>query len=180
MSSVPEPPTDQELTGLADKYEVLVQLRMARDQDAPAPSRETLRTLSRRYPGSLRELDTLGLPELQRRATVARQAADGAPREPWMAWILAFHRLTAAALLVKRHRSAQRRGTMDPGASLDQVAATAGFRLPAELIERLGHPPGGRLTPVVLQELALRFGVAPRELAETLFPSRRRRTDSVH
>ena len=42
------------------------------------------------------------------------------------------------------------------------------------------HPPGGRLAPVVLRELARRFGVEPRALSETLFPSRRRRAETLH
>ena len=184
MSSVPEP-SILELSALADKYEALVGLRAARDHDAPAPDREILRALARRHPGSLRELDTLGLPELRRRAVAARQASRGGPREPWMAWIVAFHRLTAAALLVKRDRAAQGRGRSSAMAvasteAASEVNRTAGFPLSRELLERLVHPPGGRIAPVVLRELARRFGVEAQAFAETLFPSRRRRADSVH
>jgi hypothetical protein len=199
MSSIPPPtstvppPTPTELEDLAIKYESLVRLRAGRDEDANGTNgtdngnghnqtaRELLRELSRRFPGSLRELDTLGLLELQRRAKVARAAAAGGTREPWMAWILAFHRLTAAALLIKRDNAARRRGrAVNERASRKQAAEVARFNLDPPLVAALIHPPGGRLAPVVLSELARRFAVQPRALAETLFPSRRRRAETLH
>lgn len=196
MSSIAPPspvpqPTPTELEDLADKYESLVRLRARRDLDAGDGEggsngagqsvRELLRTLSRKFPGSLRELDTLGLLELQRRAKVARAAAAGGRREPWMAWILAFHRLTAAALLIKRDNAARRRGRpVNERASRLQAAEVARFALEPPLVEALARPPGGRLTPVVLSELARRFAVQPRALSETLFPSRRRRAETLH
>jgi hypothetical protein len=187
-SSVP-PPTPTELEDLANKYESLVRLRANRDHQASsngngahhASVRDLLRELSRRFPGSLRELDTLGLLELQRRAKVARAAAAGGAREPWMAWILAFHRLTAAALLIKRDLAARRRGRpVNEGASRKQATELARFTLEPPLVASLIHPPGGRLAPVVLRELARRFAVEPRALSETLFPSRRRRAETLH
>ena len=196
MSSVPPPtplppPTPTELEDLAIKYESLVRLRANRDHDPNGTNgnsnghgesvRDLLRELSRRFPGSLRELDTLGLLELQRRAKVARAAAAGGAREPWMAWILAFHRLTAAALLIKRDNAARRRGrAVNERASRTQAAELAQFSLEPPLVEALAHPPGGRLAPVVLSELARRFAVQPRALSETLFPSRRRRAETLH
>jgi hypothetical protein len=187
-SSVP-PPTPTELEDLANKYESLVRLRANRDHEASsngngahhASVRDLLRELSRKFPGSLRELDTLGLLELQRRAKVARAAAAGGAREPWMAWILAFHRLTAAALLIKRDLAARRRGRpVNEGASRKQATELARFTLEPPLVASLIHPPGGRLAPVVLRELARRFAVEPRALSETLFPSRRRRAETLH
>jgi hypothetical protein len=187
-SSVP-PPTPTELEDLANKYESLVRLRASRDHEASsngngahhASVRDLLRELSRKFPGSLRELDTLGLLELQRRAKVARAAAAGGAREPWMAWILAFHRLTAAALLIKRDIAARRRGRpVNEGASRKQATELARFTLDPPLVAALIHPPGGRLAPVVLRELARRFAVEPRALSETLFPSRRRRAETLH
>jgi hypothetical protein len=205
MSSVP-PITPTELDDLASKYESLVRLRASRDHDPNGGSqtntvngsngvntvngsngdngqsvRDLLRELSRKFPGSLRELDTLGLLELQRRARVARAAAAGGAREPWMEWILAFHRLTAAALLIKRDDAARRRGRpVNEGASRQQAAAVARFTLDPPLVAELTRPPGGRLAPVVLRELARRFAVEPRALSETLFPSRRRRAETLH
>jgi hypothetical protein len=185
------PPTPTELEDLAIKYESLVRLRAGRDHDPNGSNghsnghgesvRDLLRALSRQFPGSLRELDTLGLLELQRRAKVARAAAAGGAREPWMAWILAFHRLTAAALLIKRDNAARRRGrAVNERASRMQAAELARFNLEPPLVEALTHPPGGRLAPVVLGELARRFAVQPRALSETLFPSRRRRAETLH
>jgi hypothetical protein len=183
MSSPPTP-TATELLSLAEKYEALVDLRSARDRDAASGAlsvRDTLRMLSRSFPGSLRELDTLGLLELQRRARAARAAAAGGRREPWMAWILAFHRLTAAALLIKRDHAARRRGR--PGSeqgARSRASELARFGIEPALAQTFIQPPGGRLTPIVLRELALRFAIEPRALAETLFPARRRRAETLH
>jgi hypothetical protein len=180
MSSMPEPmpePSDDELGALADKYQTLALLRAARDGTELEPPRETLRALAERHPGALRELDTLGLPELQRRARMARAAAAGGPREPWMGWITSFHRLMAAALLVKGEAAQGRRARTAPvelSPSLPgRASATAGFTLDEALVATLAHPPGGRLLPLVMAELARRFGVDARELAEALFPGRR-------
>jgi hypothetical protein len=96
----PLPATD--LAALASKYAALASLREQRDGTNATPTRQTLRELSQTFPGCLRELDTLGLPELRRRAAVTAAAAAGGPQEPWMAWILSFHRLLAAALAEKR------------------------------------------------------------------------------
>jgi hypothetical protein len=52
----PSEPTAAELGALADKYAALLRLRTARDgADEPTADRRTLRDLSRRYPGCLRE-----------------------------------------------------------------------------------------------------------------------------
>jgi hypothetical protein len=130
-----------DLARLARKYATLTALRQRRDGTDLLPARETLRALAQEFPGCLRELDTLGLPELRRRAEVTAAALDGAPQEPWMAWILAFHARLAAALAEKRI-SGQR-------------------------------TEGGRLTPLVLREVAAEFGVPEATVAATLLPRRR-------
>jgi hypothetical protein len=162
----PPEPTPAELAELADKYDQLVRLRAVRDTDDSASAREVLRDLSRRYPGSLRELDTLGAEELERRALAARAAAAGGAREVWMDYVLAFHRLMAAALFLK---AAGREGAIDP-AGASQIA---GVPLPPELLAALKRPTGGRITPVVLAALGRRYGRPAREIAGVLFRTRR-------
>lgn len=147
---------------LARKYRALTALRARRDGGGEGATREELRALAAEFPGCLRELDTLGAVELQRRAAVcaAAEAAggDGAADEPpdepadepWMAWIAAYHELMREALA---ERAEARR-------------------------EGLGRPRGSpsrpsRLNVVVLRELGARFGMPPATIAAALFPVRR-------
>jgi hypothetical protein len=163
---LPPEPTPDELAALADKYDLLVRLRSVRDGDDPATGRQILRDLSRRYPGSLRELDTLGAEELARRALAAREAAGGGAREVWVDYVLAFHRLMAAALFVK---AAGREQAIDEAGA----SAIAGLPLAPELLAALKRPAGGRITPLVLAEVGRWYGRPAREIAEILFRTRR-------
>ena len=86
------------LAALARKYAALVALRARRDGGGAAATREELRALAAEFPGCLRELDTLGVKELARRAEAAATAASGGAREPWMDWIAAYHALMSDAL----------------------------------------------------------------------------------
>jgi hypothetical protein len=90
--------TREALEALAAKYRDLRALRARRDQGGAPATRDELRALAGRFPGCLRELDTLGPEELARRATAAAAAAAGGAREPWMDWIAAYHALMTDAL----------------------------------------------------------------------------------
>ncbi len=136
---------------LARKYGRLVELRSRRDGAGPMASREELRALAAEFPGSLRELDTLGDAELRRRAAACAAAAAGAATEPWMSWIDRFHHLMRQAL------AARAKG--GPGGSDFERAALS--------------PPEGRMLPLVLAEVAREFGQPADQVRATLFPSRR-------
>jgi hypothetical protein len=141
---------------LARKYAALVELRARRDTGGDPRGGGHLRALAAEFPGCLRELDTLGLPELERRARVAAAAsADGRAAEPWLAWIGAYHELMRDALAL---RDPARAGT---------VAVDAAFA------EAVRAPPHGRVGVVVLRALAARFGVPAATIASALFPVRR-------
>jgi hypothetical protein len=163
-------PSPADIAALAAKYEALVLLRVRRDGGGREASRDELRDLSRRFPGSLRELDTLGEAELRRRARAARLAAAGGPQEPWMAWIAAFHRLMMAALLVKADRQGARGSDQDLA---ERASNQAGILLDQTLVRAFARPPAGRLVPLVLAELAQQFGVSVEEMRSCLFPRRR-------
>jgi hypothetical protein len=175
-SSAPPVPLQTELQDLAAKYATLVVLREARDMGDDQHPSEALRDLSITFPGSLRELDTLGLPELRRRAAATLAAARGAVPEPWMAWIIAFHRLLAAALLIKRaagSRHGPTIGQVTRDTLMADASQVAGMAVGITMFEAFVHPPGGRLAPLVLREVAARFDVPLDEVVRTLFPSRR-------
>jgi hypothetical protein len=135
---------------LARKYRALVALRARRDGGGAAATRDELRALAAEFPGCLRELDTLGPAELERRAAACTAADAGGgrvpPDEPWMAWIAAYHALMRDALAERAG------GRQSRGSSTESP---------------------GRLNVVVLRELGARFGVPPATIAATLFPVRR-------
>jgi hypothetical protein len=170
----PPSPAPADLGALADKYRQLATLRAARDatsRDQSDPA--VLRGLAQRHPGCLRELDTLGLPELQRRARVTAAAAAGAAREPWMDWIWAYHRLMQATLLVKRSLGA---AGPDPAARarlLTEAGHLAGWALEPPFLDQVARPPQGRLGVLVLHRLATLFDAPAAQIARTLFPPRR-------
>ena len=140
---------------LARKYGALAELRLRRDEGGAIATRAELRSLASEFPGCLRELDTLGPDELARRAVAVAAAAAGAIREPWMAWIAAYHALMKDAL------AARASGAAGAGEPEDDFARAA------------LDPPEGRLNVMVLRTLAARFGVDAATIAETLFPVRR-------
>ena len=90
--------TREALEALAGKYRALLALRGRRDAGGAPATRDELRALAARFPGCLRELDTLGGDELARRGTAAAAAAAGGAQEPWMDWIAAYHELMSDAL----------------------------------------------------------------------------------
>lgn len=170
----PSPPA---LADLARKYEALVDLRRARDHRGHGPAldavdaralRDRLRALAAAFPGCLRELDTVGAPELQRRAASAASAAAGGEREPWLDWMAAYHALMRAALHVRSAAATESPATLARGAS-----AAAGVPVDAAFVASARRPPHGRLAVVVLRALGAAFNVAPTTIARTLFPPRR-------
>jgi hypothetical protein len=150
--------TEATVADLARKYRALAALRSRRDGGGPAATRDELRALATEFPGCLRELDTLGAAETARRVDACAGAAAGAPSEPWMAWIAAYHALVTRAL-------GARAGRAERGAR--ERAAAEGFEAAALA------PPEGRVNVVVLREIGARFGVSPEAVAAALFPVRR-------
>lgn len=139
---------------LARKYAALVELRRRRDAGGDAGGGGALRALAAEFPGCLRELDTLGLPELERRARVTAAArTDGG--EPWIAWIAGYHDLMRAALALR-----------DP-------ARSAAVEVDAAFAAAVRAPPHGRVGVVVLRALAARFDVPAATISAALFPARR-------
>jgi hypothetical protein len=161
-----------ELQELGEKYRTLAGLRDQRDGGAQA-SRGTLRDLAARYPGCLRELDTLGAKEIARRAGAAGAAAAGGPREPWMAWIWTYHRLMRAALATKRALGRGRPRPQQLPALAEQARALAGLPLDDAFVLAVVAPPQRRLGVAVLRLLGELYGQPPALIADALFPARR-------
>src|SRR3954470_17992695 len=167
----PPSPAAAELLELAEKYRTLAGLRAQKDGTPAQAGRATLQALAARHPGCLRELDTLGAPEIERRARAARAAAAGGPREPWMAWIWAYHRLMRATLATKQALGRDRSGAGPELAA--EAERIAGFPLDAAFVQAVAAPPQRRLAVLVLERLGQLFGAPPATIADTLSPRRR-------
>ena len=164
-----------DLLALARKYRALSELRRAQHRMTFAEVRAPLRELSREFPGSLRELDSLPLEEIERKSELLEQAAHGASPgiEPWMLWMHAYHLTMRAALAVK-FRLAGRRAISDEVAFeiAVEVSDEVGYRCDLEFVFAVARPPEGRINPVVFRRLALMFGAEPESLGRALFPER--------
>jgi len=169
----PPCPDAADLLELAEKYQALAGLRAQRDGSTTQASRATLRALADRHPGCLRELDTLGPVEIDRRAQAARAAAAGGPREPWMAWIWAYHRLMRATLAVKRAIGRGQPRADELQALVNEARRIAGFALDTGFVLAVASPPQRRIGVVVLHLLAELFATPAAAIAQNLFPPRR-------
>ncbi|MBC8132961.1 MAG: hypothetical protein H7X95_08280 [Deltaproteobacteria bacterium] len=153
-----------------------------------ATTRGELRALSQEFPGALRELDVLGLTEILRRIDcLSEQAGDeeASPHvpgrdehdhdhDPWMTWIVAYHALMRAVLVIKRKAGRARHSSAASVAqALATIRTTSGLSLDESFVHAVIHPPAGRLGIVVLTALATHFQVPAMEISRTLFPPRR-------
>jgi len=142
---------------LAAKYAEIARLRAERAAGAPVAPRTVLKSLAARFPGSLRELDTLEEREIDDRRAALERAAAGGPVEPWMIWLAAYHHLFRIGL----------------GAGPIEGDATSPFGEAA--LHLLRNPPHGRRTDAVLLIIAQTFGSHPAIVGKTLIPRRRAR-----
>jgi hypothetical protein len=157
---------------LARKYAALVDLRRRRDEGGDPDGGGALKALAAEFPGCLRELDTLGASELERRALACAAVARGeALAEPWMAWIAAYHALLRGAFAVRAPAAAEDLDALEALAARATVAA--GLTLDTAFVAAVLSPPGGRVGVVVLRALAALFGVPAPTIAAALFPVRR-------
>jgi len=134
------------------------------------------KALAEEFPGALNELDMLPLDEIDRRQATLEDAARGAPIEPWMAWLHGYHSLMRAALRVKGRLLKVRDVTEARADALAAEATTcAGTPIDSAFVRAIARPPGGRITPVVLERLSALFGAEPDVILDELFPRRRAR-----
>jgi hypothetical protein len=89
---------------LREKYEEMRELR--RTDDGSYDPRERMAALAARFPGALREIDTLPLEEIERRiSALANAERDPSHAMPWMRAQSRFHELVRAALATTRERN---------------------------------------------------------------------------
>jgi hypothetical protein len=159
---------------LLDKYRELKRLR---DEDAAGTGgdpRPALVALAKRFPGALRELDELAMPELLARLHALSAALEGKQPVPaWVALQVGYHGTMRAALRIKSMFARDRDAPSvlrelaerylpaadEPGLELLDVAA----------LEAILRPRRGRLNPWVFAHVAARHGVSVEEVRGALF-----------
>lgn len=172
----------QALEELHLKYLEILALRLS-----PGPEDETrarMAALSSRFPGALRELDDLELRELARRSTALEGVLrSGVAPEPWMEAVAAFHALARGALCAKRWLSGRKE--VDASVERAYAAALPGLSFPDDArrwqgeLQRIASPPRGRVTDLVLAEVALLLRTTEREARLLVFGVPRRERASA-
>ncbi len=175
---------------LVDKYEALVELRRQRDAllaqgqrrfvgEAAGLRRAALRRLAARFPGALRELES-DPRTLAGRLALLQHGLRTTPRvspPQWAVLSLQYHLFLREALAIKRWLS-QKRQRMPAAAQLrDDFSAwfacceerVRPLSAASDLLLRYQRPPGGRISELVLQELACGSGWTPDKLRSVLF-----------
>ncbi len=171
-------PSEADLRALARKYEVLARMRRDRERDGSIAARAELRALAREFPGSLRELDTVHLDEIDRRTRTLIEAAQGVVAiESWMVWMSAYHATMRAALFIKaRIARAPLLSDERARALADQATAHLGQPIDTAFVRAVATPPCGRLNALVFNRLGQEFAVTSEHMWQTLFPSRHGRS----
>ncbi len=166
-------PTRDQLTLLESKYAEILALRQARDRGEPMPEKHVFKALAERFPGVLRELDTLPLEVVENRLLALRAAGVDGPIEPWMAWMSAYHALVRVALSIKLRTAKRQELSPDRLIFLARTAGTeVGFGVDEQFVMEVARPRAGRINAVVMARLETMFGVPEMEIRKALFPGR--------
>ncbi|MFK7990857.1 MAG: hypothetical protein AB8I08_32860 [Sandaracinaceae bacterium] len=161
------------LVSLLEKYRELHRLRVGDDGGQPV---ERMREVAARWPGALREIDELPMSALEARITALERAQAGGPTPTWATPVSQFHGLMRACLAVKRHA----------GRDTDRALAWVqneyepdndepSRECMAELAARVARPPEGRLSRLVLQEVAAANELSVEACERVMFPPSPRR-----
>ena len=172
-----------DLEALADKYRILVIMRREREafeaqgirrlEGAAQKERHTrARALATRFPGALRELDSLDAAQLAKRlAEVEEELAHGRPRRIWVRVMLDFHAELRQALHVKRwlrgHPGPHRIADLRQHLTRCHVVPRG---LDARALRRYASPPEGRMLELVFERLGRRHRRDPADLKRLVFP----------
>jgi hypothetical protein len=140
---------------LRAKYEEIRALRLT--DDGSYDPRERMAALAARFPGALREIDTLPLDEIERRIEALKQAErDPSHASKWMLAQHRFHTLTRDALTKRAFRNpAGSEGAQSPLAEARGASATsAEGELEGAALERERQKLMARVYATLAKELA--------------------------
>jgi hypothetical protein len=168
--------TAETLRALRGKYVEIKRLRVEEQEGRGSDPRREMAALAQRFPGALRELDELPMPEIEQRLAQLEAAVErGAAVPEWARLQISYHGLMRVALRIKRISTGPARADVDrvlaelrewyePAAdepslvSLDRAAVRA-----------ILEPEGGRLNPWVFARVAALHGVDADRVRRALF-----------
>lgn len=166
-------PTREDLFALEAKYAQIEGLRRARERGEAVPERAVFKDLAARFPGALRELDTLPMSVIEKRRQALTRALDGQAIEPWMAWMSAYHALMRVALWVKLRTTKQPDVTAERTRQLMLlIEREFGFGVDEQFVVDVARPQLGRINTVVMERLEKRFRVPAVEIRQEIFRKR--------
>jgi hypothetical protein len=164
------------LRALRTKYLTIQTLRLEAPFETASAARPKLAALAREFPGALRELDQLPMDRVEERLRAIERALDErAEPEPWMQLQAAYHGFMRAVLRIRRLSRGRSLEIIDAERELEALSyEPADDEPPACRFDRaallvIRRPPGGRLNPWVLAEVARDCGVAPESVHKALF-----------
>ncbi len=173
--AVPSP----QIAALRSKYVEIQRMREEHDSGTAVDPRADMRALAARFPGALRELDDLTRDELDARIRALDEALQDPSALPrWAELLVAYHGWMRAALRIKRLIACA------PDAAAAHALVHAPYtaapdepelsRWDADRVREVRRPPGGRLHPWIVTQLAADHSLDPTVVTTTLFPRRRK------
>ncbi|HEY2736432.1 MAG TPA: hypothetical protein VGI70_20675 [Polyangiales bacterium] len=170
-----DPRQHDALRALRDKYLCMRALRAEAAPTMAAP-RARLAALARAFPGALRELDQLPMEEIDARLHALDSALAGTIEpETWMQLQVSYHGFMRAVLRIRRASRGRPLEIDDAERELIALAyqprddEPSAARLDLTALRTIRKPPGGRLNPWVLSEVAKQHGVTPELVHKALF-----------
>jgi len=163
-------PTREELLALHEKYMQIEELRRARERGDAVPERAVFKALADKFPGVLRELDSLPMSVIETRRKALARALAGEAIESWMAWIAAYHALMRAALWIKLRTAKQPDVNAERAAQLvNSIEREFGIGVDEQFVVDVARPQMGRINVVVLGRLEKVFAVSASEIRAVMF-----------
>jgi len=154
---------------LREKYVEMRAMRVEHLEGDDSDARSRMRALAARFPGALREIDTLPIAVIERRIAVLEAGS----RPGWAETQVAYHAWMRVVLRIKREHGRD----ADPAAVIEWLRAhhrpSEGEPLledlDVEAITTLLRPPSGRITNWVLERIAHARGLTVEAVSAQLF-----------
>lgn len=156
------------LLDLHVKYMEMRRLRILAIESPTTDPKEWMAELAARFPGALREIDELPLPEIDAKiAALTEASSDAALVAPWMEATARFHELTRGALAVKRWLAGKKEIDATDRAEFERIARDVPDAIAwRDDLAAIANPPRGKVTDLVFARIA-------RELEMTTEDARR-------
>jgi hypothetical protein len=161
---------------LREKYREMRRLRFEAHTARDIEPRAALLALARRFPGALRELDQLPMPEIERRLAALDAVLEHDARAPeWVALQISYHGTMRAVLRIKRIARGRTRADAELVLAELRLAYVAAHDEPPlaaldrAALEAILQPAQGRLNPWVFARVAELHGVTPDQVRSALF-----------